>query len=191
MALFNHWSETKYIKDIITNPLIEVGDYSYYSGYYTNQNFENGCVRYMWGDDESRQLFNPMTDMGWHVENISVYPFPETIQATYQPKGDTLIKSDAWLGMKAMIMPGVTIGEGAIVAAGSVVTKDVPPYTMVGGNPAKEIKKRFSEEDIKTLQTIKWYDWPRAKVLQALPLITKGSVSDLADFYEKEVRNDM
>lgn len=214
MAVFNHWSETKYIKEMITNPLIEVGDFSYYSGYYSNQDFENGCVRYLWGDHVSRQLFNPINDMGWHVdkliignyvciasdviilmggnhnhptENISVYPFPEEIAHTYKPKGDTVIKSDVWLGMKAFIMPGVTIGEGAIVAAGSVVTKDVPPYTIVGGNPAKEIKKRFSAEETRLLLEMRWFDWPRDKVVPAIPIMTQGTVKELYTYYQNEV----
>lgn len=214
MTTFNHWSETKYIKDIITNPLIEVGEYSYYSGYYDNPNFEDGCVRYMWGDQVSRGLFNPIEDMGWHVDklsignyvciasgviilmggnhnhptdSISVYPFAETIADTYEPKGDTVIKSDAWIGMNAMIMPGITIGEGAIVASGSVVTKDVPPYTVVGGNPAKVIKSRFTEEETEQLLEMRWFDWKRPLVEEAMPLITKGSVADLVTFYQKNV----
>ncbi|QIL46766.1 CatB-related O-acetyltransferase [Vagococcus coleopterorum] len=215
MTTFNHWSETKYIKDIITNPLIEAGEYSYYSGYFINQNFEDGCVRYMWGDAVSRSMFNPIEQMGWHVDkliignyvciasgviilmggnnnhqasSISVYPFPETIADTYQPKGDTQIKSDAWLGMNAMLMPGITIGEGAIVAAGSVVTKDVAPYTIVGGNPAKEIKKRFSDKEIEQLLEIRWFDWQREKVEPVLPIISNGTVQELYDYYLKEVK---
>ncbi|EOP88985.1 hypothetical protein IGM_02873 [Bacillus cereus HuB4-4] len=70
--LFNHWSETKYIKDIVTNPLIEVGEYSYYSGYYGHQNFEDGCVRYLWGDAKSQALFNPIEQMGWHLDKLII-----------------------------------------------------------------------------------------------------------------------
>ena len=85
-------------------------------------------------------------------DTYGVYPFVEQIETSYEPKGDTIIENDAWIGMNAMIMPGVTIGEGAIVAAGSVVAKDVPPYTIVGGNPAKEIKKRFTNNEIEKLK---------------------------------------
>lgn len=218
MNRFNHWSEKKYIKDIITNPFIEVGDYSYYSGYYSNQKFEDGCVRYLWGDKVSQQLFNPIKDMGWQVDklrigsyvciasdviilmggnhnhqsnSISVYPFEEELKQSYQAKGDTVIKSDVWLGMKALIMPGVTIGEGAIVAAGSVVTKDVPAYCVVGGNPARVIKKRFSEREIHLLLEMKWFDWPRDKVVDAIPIISRGSVDNLYDFYLKKVKESL
>ena len=96
-----------------------------------------------------------------HSEWITVYPFAEQIKQSYEPKGDTVIQSDAWIGMNAIIMPGVTIGEGAIVAAGSVVSKDVPPYTIVGGNPAKEIKKRFTDIEINMLMEMGWFDWDR------------------------------
>lgn len=213
--LFNHWSEVKFLKDIVTNPLIEVGEYSYYSGYYENQNFEDGCVRYLWGDVKSQSLFNPINQYGWHLDKliignyvciasgvvilmggnhnhhtewITVYPFIEQLGQSYEPKGDTVIKSDAWIGMNAMIMPGVTIGEGAIVAAGSVVTKDVPSYTIVGGNPAKEIKKRFSDSDIAMLMEMRWFDWSRDKVEKAIPLLSNSSIEELYDFYKREVK---
>lgn len=212
---FNHWSEIKYLKDIVTNPMIEVGEYSYYSGYYDNQNFEDGCVRYLWGDEKSRKLFNPIEDYGWHLDKliignyvciasgviilmggnnnhhpewITVYPFVEQIESSYEPKGNTIIENDAWIGMNAMIMPGVTIGEGAIVAAGSVVAKDVPPYTIVGGNPAKEIKKRFTDKEIEKLQEMRWFDWEREKIDRASHIMSSSSINQLYDFYKREIK---
>ncbi|MGM1048295.1 MAG: CatB-related O-acetyltransferase [Bacillota bacterium] len=212
---FDHWSEIKYLKDIVTNPMIKVGEYSYYSGYYDNHDFEDGCVRYLWGDEKSRKLFNPIEDHGWHIDKliignyvciasgviilmggnhnhhpewITVYPFVEQIETSYAPKGDTVIESDAWIGMNAMIMPGVTIGEGAIVAAGSVVTKDVPPYTIVGGNPAQQIKKRFIDEEIEKLKEMRWFDWEREKIEQVSHILSSSSVNQLYDFYQKEIK---
>ena len=79
-------------------------------------------------------------------------------------KGPIVVGNDVWIGACAIIMSGVTIGDGAIVAAGSVVTKDVPPYTLVGGNPAKFIKKRFSDETIASLLEIQWWDWPMSRI---------------------------
>lgn len=208
---FNHWSETIYLKDMVTNPLISVGEYSYYSGYYGHHDFENGCVRYLWGDEESRKLFNPIEQFGWqvdrliignyvciasgvvilmggnhnhHPEWITVYPFLETIGQSYASKGDTIIESDAWIGMNAMIMPGVRIGEGAIVAAGSVVVKDVPAYSVVGGNPARLIKERFTLAEVERLKEIRWYDWPRAKVEGAIPLLASGDVQSLYQYHQ-------
>ncbi|ALC85375.1 chloramphenicol acetyltransferase [Bacillus sp. FJAT-22090] len=212
---FNHWSEIKYLKDIVTNPMIEVGEYSYYSGYYDNHDFEDGCVRYLWGDEKSRKLFNPIEDNGWHLDKliignyvciasgviilmggnhnhhsewITVYPFMEQIETSYEPKGDTIIENDAWIGMNAMIMPGVTIGEGAIVAAGSVVSKDVPPYTIVGGNPAKEIRKRFTDKEIEKLKEMRWFDWEREKIERASHILSSSSINQLYDFYQREIK---
>ncbi|OAX47945.1 CatB-related O-acetyltransferase [Paenibacillus sp. AD87] len=214
---FNHWSEIKYLKDIVTNPLIEVGDYSYYSGYYdNNSSFEDGCVRYLWGDEKSRSLFNPIEEFGWqidrliignyvciaagvvilmggnnnhHAEWITVYPFADQISHSFSPKGDTIIESDAWIGMNAMIMPGVTIGEGAIVAAGSVVTKDVAPYTIVGGNPAKEVRKRFSEEEIMKLKEMRWFDWKRESIEAVTNLLSSSSIDELYEHYLSEIKD--
>jgi len=211
---FNHWSEIKYLQDIVTNPMIEVGEYSYYSGYYDNHDFEDGCVRYLWGDEKSRKLFNPAEDYGWHLDKliignyvciaggviilmggnhnhrtewITVYPFAEQIETSYEPKGDTILESDSWIGMNAMIMPGVKIGEGAIVAAGSVVTKDVPPYSIVGGNPAKEIKRRFTDKEIEMLKEMRWFDWERKDIERAAPILSSFSVNQLYDFYRREI----
>ncbi|KKO52229.1 CatB-related O-acetyltransferase [Paenibacillus sp. DMB20] len=215
---FEHWSEIKYLKDIVKNPMIQVGEYSYYSGYYDNHDFEDGCVRYLWGDEKSRKLFNPIEDHGWHIDKliignyvciasgviilmggnhnhhpewITVYPFVEQIETSYAPKGDTVIESDAWIGMNAMIMPGVTIGEGAIVAAGSVVAKDVPPYTIVGGNPAQQIKKRFTDEEIEKLKEMRWFDWEREKIEQVSHILSSSSVNQLYDFYQKEINHNV
>lgn len=212
---YNNWSDIKYLDEIITNPLITVGRKSYYSGYYDNFPFENGCVRYLWGDEKSRALFNPEEQFGWKLDRlsignyvcvasgatillggnhnhrsdwISVYPFPQTIQQSFESKGDTIIKSDAWIGMGATIMPGVTIGEGAIIAAESVVIKDVEPYTVVAGNPAKPIKKRFTDEEIEQLLEIRWFDWSDEEVDQAVPFIMDGDVSKLYDYYKKNIK---
>lgn len=86
-------------------------------------------------------------------------------------------------------MSGVTIGEGAIIAAGSVVSKDVPPYTIVGGTPAKEIKKRFTDTEINLLMEMRWFDWDRELVEKAMPILSSSSINLLYDFYKKEVKN--
>ncbi len=90
--------------------------------------------------------------------------------------------------MNAMIMPGVKIGEGAIVAAGSVVVKDVPPYTIVGGNPAKVIKQRFTDQEIEKLKEMRWFDWKREKIEQATSIFSSSSIDQLYDFYLKEIK---
>lgn len=212
---YNNWSDTKYIKDIITNPLITAGNKSYYSGFYSNYSFENGCVRYLWSDETTVDLFNPKEQFGWELDRleignyvciasgatillggnhnhrsdwVSVYPFPQTIQKSFQNKGDTIIKSDAWIGMNATIMPGVTIGEGAIIAAESVVIKNIEPYTVVAGNPAKKIKNRFTDEEINLLLELRWFDWSDEEVEKAVPLIMSQNIKGLYDYYLKHIK---
>lgn len=212
---YRNWSETKYIKDIISNPLIVAGNKSYYSGYYGNQCFEDGCVRYLWGDNTTKNLFNPKEQFGWDLDKliignyvciasdvtillggnhnhrpdwISVYPFQQTIKNSFQSKGDTIINSDSWIGMGATIMPGVNIGEGAIVAAHSVVIKDVEPYSVVAGNPAKVIKNRFTDEQIEKLLEIRWFDWTDEEVEKAVPLIMSNNILELYNYYLNNIK---
>lgn len=114
------------------------------------------------------------------TDAISSYPFAifgngweHAMEGKNYPyKGDTVIGHDVWLGYKATIMAGVNIGHGAIVAAKSVVTKDVPPYAIVGGNPAQIIRYRFSEEDIEALLNLEWWHWPAEKITQNLNMLT-------------------
>ena len=94
---------------------------------------------------------------------------------SYPVKGDTRVGNDVWIGYKATIMPGVEIGDGAIIAAGSVVTKNIAPYTIAGGNPAVEIKKRFPEEQIKVLLEMRWWDWPVEKITENIQNLTGRS----------------
>ncbi|BCA94431.1 hypothetical protein TUM19329_07920 [Legionella antarctica] len=97
------------------------------------------------------------------IDWFSLYPFADKYIESYEKQGDTVIQDGAWLGMRSMIMPGLTIGEGAIIAAGTVVTKDVSPYSIVAGSPAKVIRKRFDDEVIKRILRLKVYDWQEEK----------------------------
>nr|WP_278450136.1 CatB-related O-acetyltransferase [Brevundimonas diminuta] len=103
---------------------------------------------------------------------FSLYPFPEVIGDAYVGKGDTRIGDGAWIGMRAMIMPGVTIGEGAVVASGAIVTREVEPYAIVAGNPAKPVRSRFDAETTALLLALRIYDWPTAKFEALRPLLT-------------------
>ncbi|RIJ47428.1 antibiotic acetyltransferase [Maribellus luteus] len=106
---------------------------------------------------------------------------PDEIEAMFKfpgKKGDTIIGNDVWIGMEAIVMPGVTIGDGAIIGARSVVVKDVEP-SIVGGNPAKAIKKRFTEKDIKTLLELKWRNWEVQKIEQNLDAIQNSDIDKL------------
>ena len=101
-------------------------------------------------------------------------------------KGDIVIGNDVWIGYEAVIMAGVHIGNGAIIAARAVVTKDVPPYTIVGGVPARPIRKRFEEETIRKLETLKWWDWPAKKIRRCLPYIGEGDINRLLQIAEND-----
>ena len=162
---------------------IEVGAFSYYSGFHHKYSFE-GCVRYL---DKRRKdvdkliigkycsigsgaVFVMGGNQGHRADWVSTFPFYyqanifKDAKNSYEKVGNTTIGNDVWIGSEAMIMPGITIGSGAIIAARAVVTKDVEPYAVVGGNPAEFIKYRFTEERISELLKLKWWNWSEEKV---------------------------
>ena len=110
--------------------------------------------------------------MDWDLEKSDVV-------TAWDNKGDIVIGNDVWIGYEAVIMAGVHIGNGAIIATRAVVTKDVPPYTIVGGVPARPIRKRFDEEVIQKLETLKWWDWSAEKIQRCLHYIGKGDINGL------------
>jgi virginiamycin A acetyltransferase len=186
-----------FLKNIVKNPNITVGDYTYYDDFEDVLNFEKN-VRYHFdfiGDQLRIGKFCAIAsgvefilNGGNHlVDALSSYPFSifgngweHAMEGRQFPsKGDITIGNDVWLGYRSVILAGVTIGDGAIVGAYSVVTKDVPPYTIVAGNPAKEIRRRFSDADIERLLEMKWWDWPIEKISANVHLLTGNSVSDL------------
>ena len=120
------------------------------------------------------------------MDGFSTYPFAvfgKPWSSSYEPKwpnkGDTVIGNDVWIGHEALIMPAVSIGDGAIIASRSVVTKDVPPYSIVAGNPAKVIRQRFDDKTIATLLEIKWWDWPIERINQNIAVIVRGDIEAL------------
>lgn len=187
-----------FIKNVIKSPNIIVGDYTYYDDPEDSENFErNVLYHYPFIGDKliigkfcaiARDVKFIMNGANHKLSGLSTYPFqifgngwekvmPQSSELPY--KGDTVIGNDVWIGYDALIMPGVKIGNGAIVSSRSVVVKDVPPYTVVGGNPARPIKQRFSPEVIERLQEIAWWDWPVEKITLHLPLIVAGDVEAL------------
>lgn len=134
----------------------------------------------------TRFLFNSANHS---LMSLSTYPFPLffeewnqnpcDVTKSWNNKGDIVIGNDVWIGFEAVIMAGVTIGDGAVIGARALVTKDIPPYTIVGGVPAKPIKKRFSEKTIETLLQIRWWDWPKEKIQKHIPAIQSGSIEQL------------
>jgi len=196
-----HWSKTELLHQTVSNPNIIVkGTHSYYSDCW-DQGFERSVVRYLHGDTVS-QRWTPLGPIdrlligdyvciaaeavilmgGNHTHRIdwlSLYPFMESIQASYQAKGDTRLGDGCWIGMRAMLMPGVTIGEGAVVAAGSIVIGDVEPYTIVGGNPARPIRRRFAPETIERLLALRIYDLPAEDFARVQALLAADDIAAL------------
>ncbi|MFA6486575.1 MAG: Vat family streptogramin A O-acetyltransferase [Candidatus Magasanikbacteria bacterium] len=193
------FSQVGFLKNFITKPNIIVGDYSYYDDLKGPDKFENQNVLYHYpflGDKLVIGKFCAiatgvkfiMNGANHKISGFSTFPFsifgngwekvlPKTGDLPY--KGDTVVGNDVWIGYESLIMPGIKIGEGAIIASRSVVTANVPPYTVVGGNPAKEIRKRFSEDIIVRLLKIAWWDWPKEKITNNLEVIISNNIEEL------------
>lgn len=187
-----------FIQNTVTNPNIIVGDYTYYDDPEDSENFErNVLYHYPFLGDKliigkfcaiARGAQFIMNGANHKLSGISTYPFQifrngwEKVMPSLEDlpwKGDTVIGNDVWIGYDALIMPGVKIGNGAIVSSRSVVVRDVPAYTVVGGNPAKPIKQRFSDETIEVLEAIAWWDWPIETITRHLETIVSGDVDSL------------
>ena len=192
-----HYDRLCFLKNIIKNPNIIVGDYTYYDDFESVENFEKN-VKYLFdfiGDKLVIGKFCMIASDVTFIMNganhlndaISTFPFAifgedwsNAMEGKeYPTKGDTIIGNDVWIGYGATIMPGITIGDGAIIATKSVVTKHVAPYSIVGGNPAKEIRKRFSEEAIKKLLEIQWWNWPIEKITANVQHLTGNNMEQI------------
>jgi virginiamycin A acetyltransferase len=194
-----HYDRLCFLKNIIQNPNIIVGDYTYYDDFEDVHNFEKN-VRYHFDFVGDKLIIGKfcmiasdvifiMNGANHLTEAVTSYPFAifgngwqEAMKGkAYPTKGDTIIGNDVWIGYRATIMAGVKVGDGAIIAANSVVTKDVEPYSIVGGNPAREIKKRFSDEQIKDLLEIKWWDWEVERITKNVQHLTGKNIEILRE----------
>ena len=191
-----------FLKNFIQSDKILVGDYTYYDDPEKPEGFEEQNVLYHYGDDRliigkfcaiATGVTFIMNGANHKLDGISTFPFPifggawakEMPQLLNLPsRGDTIVGNDVWLGYQSTIMPGIKIGDGAIIAAKSVVTKDVPPYTVVGGNPAQMVKKRFSDSEIEQLLKIRWWDWPIEKITRHLGILMAGNIAALSEISE-------
>ena len=192
-----HYDRLCFLKNIVTNPNIIVGDYTYYDDFEDVRHFEKN-VRYHFdfiGDKLVIGKFCMIASDVTFIMNganhlsraISSYPFAVFGEGwanamdgkTYPTKGDTIVGNDVWIGYNATIMPGVKIGDGAIIASNATVVRDVAPYAIVGGNPAQEIRKRFSPEEIARLLEIKWWDWEVERISQHVQDLTGNDISKL------------
>ena len=193
-----------FLKNIIKNPNIVVGDYTYYDDFEDTANFEKN-VKYLFDFNNDQLIIGNfcmiasdvkfiMNGANHLTDTISSYPFSifgngwqEAMKGKEFPnKGNIVVGNDVWIGYNATIMAGVTIGDGAIIAANATVVKNVEPYTIVGGNPAKIIRKRFSEKHIKLLLEIQWWNWSIEKITENVQLLTSTTVEDLKKFANKK-----
>lgn len=193
----SHHHQLCFLKNCIQNPNIIVGDYTYYDDFEDVHNFEKN-VKYHFdfiGDKLYIGKFCMIAsgvqfimNGGNHLtEAFSAYPFAifghgweHAMEGkSYPTKGDTRVENDVWIGHNATIMPGVTIGNGAVIAANSTVTRDVAPYTIVGGNPATLIRPRFSDEVIALLLKLEWWNWDIEKITAKLSILTGKQIEEL------------
>ena len=190
-----------YLKDVVTSPNIQVGDYTVYNDFVRDpREFEKNNVLYHYPVNGDRLVIGRFCSIacgarflftsGNHaLKSLSTYTFPiffdewgldaKNIRDAWDNKGDTVIGNDVWIGYEAIIMPGVKIGDGAIVGTRAVVTGDVPPYTIVGGVPARPIRKRFDDETIRRLEALRWWDWDEEKLRRNLSAIQSGDLAAL------------
>jgi len=204
---FENEFSSQLLCETVKHPNIKVGAFSYYSGYHHKHPFED-CVRYL---DKKRKdvdkliigkycsigsgaVFMMAGNQGHRMDWVSTFPFYyqanifQSSKNAYKKTKDTTISHDVWIGSETMIMAGVTIGSGAVVAARAVVTKDVPPYAVVGGNPAQVIRYRFDDETIAKLLKLKWWEWTEEEVKDVMPLICSDNIEDLLALKKDEER---
>lgn len=187
-----------FLKNFITNPLIQVGDYTYYDGRGKGEQFETENVVII---HSCRLIIGKfcqlaygtkfiMSDANHDMRGFSTFPFfifgrnnehcPEwNVRIPEKGKGDTVVGNDVWFGHESIVLGGVRIGDGAIIGARAVVTKDVPPYSVVGGNPARLIRQRFSDDVIERLLILQWWNWDYKTITAHIPEIIGGDIDKL------------
>ena len=192
---------TVYLQNVVTAPSITVGEYTTYDDFVRDpRDFQRSNVLYHYPINQERLTIGKFCSIACGAKflfnsanhalgSLSTYPFPiffeewglpvEDIPRAWDNKGDIVVGNDVWIGYEAVILAGVTIGDGAVVGARAVVTKDVPPYAIVGGVPAKLIRKRFSDGVIQHLLALKWWDWPVERIAANMEAIQSGDIQGL------------
>lgn len=193
--------QTVYLKNVVKSSDIIVGDYTMYNDFVNDPTqFERNNVLYQYPINHDKLIIGKFCSIACGVKflfnsanhtlsSLSTYPFPlfyeewdlekSKVANSWDNKGDIVIGNDVWIGYEAVIMAGVTVGDGAIIGTRAVVTKDVPPYTIVGGIPAKPIRKRFSDETIEALLNLKWWNWSDEKIRRNISVIQSGNIENL------------
>jgi len=190
--------QVAYLRNVVTRPNIIVGDYTYYDDPDGVERFEQNVMYHFdfVGDKliigkfcalatDVRFIMNGANHL---MSGFSTYPFQifgngwERVMPpmdAFPRKGDTVVGNDVWIGFEGTLLPGVKVGDGAVIAAKSVVASDVPPYAVVGGNPARVIRYRHAEADIARLLELRWWDWPIETITRHARVIATGTVYDL------------
>ncbi len=189
-----------FLKPLVQSPLTEVGDFTYFADPDRPTSFERENVLFHFGPGrlvigkfcaiarEVRFLMGAAA----HQMGLSTYPFPMFGGAWLEQmptmrgramKGDLVIGHDVWIGYRATLLAGITVGHGAVIAADAVVTKDVPPYAVVAGNPATVVRYRLDEAERERMLAIAWWDWPIDQITDCADLLMGGDVAALADAY--------
>ena len=193
--------QTIYLKNAVADPDIEIGDYTIYNDFVNDPgDFQQNNVLYHYPINHDRLVIGKFCSIACGAKflfnsanhtlsSLSTYTFPlffeewglekERVAQSWDNKGDIIVGNDVWIGLEAVILSGVTIGDGAIIGSKAVVTKDVPPYTIVGGVPARPIRRRFDEETINTLLRLKWWDWPEERIERSIDAIQSGCIEQL------------
>lgn len=194
-------TQTIYLKPAITDPNIQVGDYTMYNDFvHDPRDFQRNNVLYHYPVNGDKLVIGKFcsiacgakflfTSANHTLRSLSTYPFPlffeewgldkAHVTQAWDNKGDIVVGNDVWIGYEAVLLSGVTIGDGAIIGTRAVVTQDVPPYTIVGGVPAKPIRKRFDAATIDALLELRWWDWPREKLVRNIAAIQAGRLDEL------------
>lgn len=194
-------TQTIYLKPAITDPNIQVGDYTMYNDFvHDPRDFQRNNVLYHYPINGDKLIIGKFcsiacgakflfTSANHTLRSLSTYPFPlffeewgldkAHVAQAWDNKGDIVVGNDVWIGYEAVLLSGVTIGDGAIIGTRAVVTQDVPPYTIVGGVPAKPIRRRFDDATIDALLALRWWDWPREKLAQNIAAIQAGQLEEL------------
>ena len=194
-------NQTVYLKSVITHQNIEVGDFTIYNDFVNDpRDFEKNNVLYHYPINHDRLIIGKFCSIACGakfifncanhtLKSLSTYTFPlffeewdlpkSDVVSAWDNKGDIVIGNNVWIGYDAIIMAGVTIGDGAIIGTRAVVTKDVEPYSIVGGVPAKEIRKRFSTDIIARLQELQWWNWDADIICNSIKAIQDGDLGSL------------
>ena len=194
--------DTVYLRNVIQDPSISVGEFTIYNDFVHDPRlFEQNNVLYHYPVNGDRLIIGKFCSIACGAKflfnsanhslaSLSTYPFPifyeewglniQNVAAAWDNKGDIVIGNDVWIGYEAVVLAGVTSGDGAVIGARAVVTKDVPPYAVVGGVPARLIRRRFPDDTISALLALRWWDWPADKIKPRLSALQAGQIEEFS-----------